>query len=159
LLAVLLLAGAVGVLALALRDDPAEGGGDTTTTEQEATPTTPAGVDVVAGDLVGRPVQEVEDELVGRGLRVELVAVETGEVAAGLVTAVDPTGTLAPDTAVRLSYATAPPPPPAPAPEPAPAPAPTGEDEADDDEEGAGRGDGDREERGNGRGRGRGGDD
>ena len=63
------------------------------------------GVDVVAADLVGRPVQEVEDELVGRGLRVELVAVETGEVAAGLVTAVAPTGTLAPDALVRLSYA------------------------------------------------------
>ena len=155
LLAVLLLAGA-GALALALRDEPTQGGGDTTT-RQEAT--TPAGVEVVAADLVGRPVQEVEDELVGRGLRVELIAVETGEVAAGLVTAVDPTGTLAPDTAVRLRYATAPPPAPAPAPEPTPADEDDG-DQADDDGEDKGRGNGDREEdRGNGRGRGRGGDD
>jgi serine/threonine-protein kinase len=152
LLAVLLLAGA-GALALGLRDDPTTGGGDTTT-QQEAAPTPPAGVDVVAADLVGRPVQEVEDELVGRGLRVEPVAVETGEVAAGLVTAVDPSGTLAPDTLVRLSYATAP----APAPEPAPAPAPADEDEADDvDDDGKGKDD--REERRRGQGRGRGGDD
>jgi serine/threonine-protein kinase len=163
LLAVLLLAGVGGALALALRDDTTPGGGGTTTQEETA-PTTPAGVDVVPGDLVGRPVQEVEGELLDRGLRVELVAVETGEVAAGLVTAVDPAGTLARDATVRLSYATAPPPPPAPAPEPAPAPDPADEDEADEDEadedeRGNGRGNTDREERGNGQGRGRGGDD
>ena len=164
LLTVLLLAAGAGVAALVLGDDPPLA--TDRTTEQQAAPSTPAGVDVVAGDLVGRPVQEVEDELVGRGLRVELVAVETGEVAAGLVTGVDPTGTLAPGTPVRLSYATAPPPPPAPAPAPRPVPAPvdeSDEDEADEDEDGGGgngRGNADREDgRGNGQGRGRGGDD
>ena len=162
LLAVLLLAGA-GALALALRDEPTRGGGDTTT-KQEAAPTTPAGVDVVAADLVGRPVQEVEDELVGRGLRVERIAVETGEVAAGLVTAVDPTGTLAPGTAVRLSYAV-------PVPEPAPAPAPVDDGGGNGDEgngngnrgggngnEGGGNGNEGNQGNGNGNG-GRGGDE
>ncbi|RZU32869.1 protein kinase domain-containing protein [Blastococcus saxobsidens] len=76
--------------------------------------TGPAGIEVVAADLVGRPVQEVQAELVGRGLRVELVALELGDVPAGQVTAVDPVGTLAPGDVVRLTYAVPPVPVPAP---------------------------------------------
>ena len=43
-----------------------------------------------------------------RGLLVQLVPVETADVAAGLVTAVGPEGELAPGTAVTVSYAVAP---------------------------------------------------
>ena len=106
----------------------------------------------------------MQAELVGRGLRVELAAVETGEVAEGLVTAVEPAGTLPPDALVRLSYAVppapVPTPTPTPTPAPAPAPAPLDEEEADEDE-GGGNGNGNGKGNGNGEGRGRdrGGDD
>ena len=62
------------------------------------------GVDVVAADLLGRPVGEVQAELESRGLRVELAGVETAEAGAGLVTAVDPAGLLPPDALVRVAY-------------------------------------------------------
>jgi serine/threonine-protein kinase len=101
--------------------DPASGG-VTGPTTAPATPARPSTVDVVAGDLVGRPLDEVRAELVGRGLQVQASPVETGEVAAGLVTAVAPEGGLEPGTAVTLSYAVAP----VVAPAPAPAPAGTG---------------------------------
>jgi serine/threonine-protein kinase len=70
----------------------------------------------VAADLVGRPLAEVQTELAGRGLKVQTTPVQTGAVAAGLVTAVTPEGKLAPGTAVTLSYAVAPAQAPAPAP-------------------------------------------
>ncbi|MCA0146396.1 protein kinase [Blastococcus sp. LR1] len=103
---VLLILGAV--LATVLPDrpsSPASGGTPTATTPSA---TTPAGIDVAAAGLVGRPVQEVQAELIGRGLRVEVVPVETADVPAGQVTAVDPEGTLAPADLVRLSYAVPP---------------------------------------------------
>jgi serine/threonine-protein kinase len=57
---------------------------------------------------MGRPVAEVQAELVGRGLQVQLTPVETGDVAAGQVTAVGPEGALAPGTVVTVSYAVPP---------------------------------------------------
>lgn len=150
LLAVLLLAAGAGVLALVDRDDTAPA--TDRTTEQEAGPTTPAGVDVVAEQLLGRPVREVQAELIGRGLRVELVAVETVDVAAGLVTAADPTGTLVPDALVRLSYAV--PPVPEPTPPPAPAPVEGGGGNQGGGNGNAGGGNGNQGNQGNGNGNG-----
>ncbi|RZU33865.1 protein kinase domain-containing protein [Blastococcus saxobsidens] len=89
----------------------------------------PEPVVVRAEDAVGRPVDEVEDELTGRGLGVARTAQETAEVPAGQVVAVSPVGALPPGTVVTLAYAVAPPPTTtpttAPAPEPVPAPVPT----------------------------------
>ncbi|WP_245159069.1 PASTA domain-containing protein, partial [Blastococcus sp. TF02A-35] len=70
--------------------------------------TTPAGIEVVAADHVGRPVRDVQADLIGLGLRVEPVPVEAADVAAGQVTAVEPSGTLAPGDLVRLTYAVPP---------------------------------------------------
>ena len=135
LLTLLLLAGGAGILAAALGDGaaPADRGAAPTagtTAPTTTAPSTPAGIEVVAADLVGRPVREVQAELVGRGLAVELLPTETGEVPAGRVTAVDPAGLLPPDAVVRLTYAV----PPVPAPAPPPAPV---------DERGTGNGTGD----------------
>ncbi len=77
-------------------------------TQSQASETTPPAVSVVAEELVGRPVQDVQAELVSRGLRVTLVPVESGDVAAGQVTAVEPAGSLPPGGAVTVSYAVAP---------------------------------------------------
>jgi len=71
-------------------------------------PQTSPSISLAAEDLVGRPVDEVEAQLVGQGLRVELAPVETDEVAAGLVTAATVRGELAPDSLVTLFYAVEP---------------------------------------------------
>jgi hypothetical protein len=104
----------VGALAGAGGADPASGGatGSATASSTSAPPSTVA---VVAVDLVGRPVAEVQAELVAKGLQVQLVPAETSQVAPGLVTAVGPEGQLAPTTAVSVTYAVAPAPAPAPA--------------------------------------------
>jgi hypothetical protein len=84
---------------------------DSPASEQETTVTTPAPpstVGVVAADLLGRPVNEVQAELVGRGLQVQLVPVEIADVPAGQVTAATPEGELQPATLVAVSYAVAP---------------------------------------------------
>jgi serine/threonine-protein kinase len=65
-------------------------------------------VTVAAAGLVGRPVAEVQAELVAQGLSVALTAVETADVAAGTVTAVGPEGELPPGTTVTVSYAVPP---------------------------------------------------
>jgi eukaryotic-like serine/threonine-protein kinase len=85
-------------------------------------PSPPPTVAVAAAGLTSRPVAEVQAELLGRGLQVQLAAVETADVGAGQVTAVSPEGELAPGTVVTLSYAV----PPVAVPAPAPAPAPAG---------------------------------
>ncbi|MDK3258376.1 protein kinase domain-containing protein [Blastococcus capsensis] len=124
-LAAILLAVAVAVAVLAVvltgRSDPVPPG-------DAPVATTPAGIEVAAEDHLGRPVQEVQAELVGRGLRVELAAVETADVPAGQVTALDPVGTLAPGDLVLLSYAV----PPVPVPAPVPPPADSRDDERED---------------------------
>lgn len=135
LLAVLFVAAAVALIAAVLPAGSSEAA-------REPVPTTaPAGIEVPAEAVLGRPVDEVQAELIARGLQVELLPVETGEVPAGQVTAAHPVGVLAPGDLVRLSYAV----PPVPAPVPAPAPAPVdtgngggGRDDGGDGEEGGG---------------------
>lgn len=78
-------------------------------------PTRAPDVEVHAADLVGRPADEVEAELVALGLGVARVEQETAATTPGLVTAVTPAGRLAVGTLVTLTVATAP---------PAPVPAP-----------------------------------
>ena len=78
------------------------------TSAATTTPSAPPTVDVAAAGLVGRPVAEVQADLIGRGLQVQLAAVETADVVAGQVTAVSPEGALAPGTVVTVSYAVPP---------------------------------------------------
>jgi hypothetical protein len=109
-------------------------------------------VDLATSDYVGRPVTDVQAELTARGLIVTLSPVQTSDVAAGLVTAVDPSGALTPNSPVTVTYAVAPPPPPAPT---AVADTPTAgpaQDEDDADEEDTWPGDGNENGRGNGNG-------
>jgi len=69
---------------------------------------TSATVRVLAADYVGRPFREVEADLVGLGLRVKLAPTETADASPGLVTAVDPVGTLHLGDSVTVTYAVAP---------------------------------------------------
>jgi hypothetical protein len=117
-----MLIGALVVLALltvvvlvvrASGESPADAGGTT----QEPTPTTPAAVELTAEEFVGRPVRDVQADLVARGLQVSTAAVETADVPAGQVTAVDPVGSVAPGTVVTVSFAVPPVVVPAPPPE------------------------------------------
>ena len=110
--------GAVAVLVVLLvvgllvgTGSPGESASEEDTTQSAPAP--PPTVDVVAADLLGRQVDEVQAELVGRGLQVQLVPVEAAGVPAGQVTAVEPEGALAPDTMVTISYAVPPVPVPA----------------------------------------------
>jgi len=83
-----------------------------------AATTSPAAVPVVAADLVGKKATDVQTLLKGLGLTVTMKPVTTSATAAGLVTAVTPTGNLPPGSAVTVSYAVAP----TAAPKPSPAP-------------------------------------
>jgi eukaryotic-like serine/threonine-protein kinase len=94
-----------------------------TTTSAAAPPSTVA---VAAAGLTGRPVAEVQAELLGRGLQVQLAPIETADVGAGQVTAVGPEGELAPGAVITVTYAVPPVVVPAPAPAPVPAPAGNG---------------------------------
>ena len=91
-----------------------------TTAQTTTAPATPSTVGLVAAGLLGRPVAEVQAELVGRGFQVQLAPVENADVVAGQVTAVGPEGELAPGSAVTVTYAV----PPVVLPAPAPAPPP-----------------------------------
>jgi serine/threonine-protein kinase len=126
---------------------PAEGATAEETTEQPAAETTPPPIAVAAEDYLTRPVAAVQAALIGQGLQVTLVPVETADVPAGQVTAIDPVGDLPPGSTVTVSYAV----PPVVVPTPAPAPAPPAQDAGED--EGEERWDGNN---GNGRGNGRG---
>ena len=143
---------------------PASAGATAPSTTASA-PAAPSTVPVVAADLVGRSASEVQAELVARGLQVQLVPVDTTDVAVGLVTAVSPEGELAPGSAVTLTVAVAPVPAappaaavpasavadPAPQPKPRPAPRPAPEDNGNGHGHGHGHGNS-----GNGRGNGKG---
>ncbi|RBY87229.1 serine/threonine protein kinase [Blastococcus sp. TBT05-19] len=131
-----LVAAAVALIAVAVLVTVLPTGSGTPSSGTTPTSATPEGIEVVAADLVGRPVREVQADLVGRGLRVELVPVEAGDVPAGDVTAVEPEGTLAPDDLVRLSYAVPPVPVPAPVEQPG-GNGERGEDESKKQEEAA----------------------
>ncbi|MCU1620770.1 MAG: hypothetical protein JWR41_2776 [Modestobacter sp.] len=104
-------------------------------TSAESTPTTaPTAPPVVvlvslsSADYVGRPVAEVQAELIERGLQVTLKPLQTGDVPDGQVIDLDPVGQLLPGAAVTVTYAVAPPPPtptPTPTPEATPEATPT----------------------------------
>ncbi|KQS58259.1 hypothetical protein ASG36_09100 [Geodermatophilus sp. Leaf369] len=86
---------------------PAPSAASTTTA---AAPTTAADVVLTAGDLLGRPADEVVAELTALGLAVTRAETASAQQAAGTVLAVDPTGTpLAPGSAVTVTAAVAPP--------------------------------------------------
>ncbi len=70
-------------------------------TESSTGPTAATEVDVAARDYLGRPADEVREELVGLGLRVT-VAPSAGGGVVGTVKDVTPTGTLKEGTAVTL---------------------------------------------------------
>ncbi|SDD38669.1 serine/threonine protein kinase [Geodermatophilus telluris] len=68
------------------------------------------GLVLVAGDYVGRPVDDVATQLSALGLGVERHQQVTGSAVPGLVVALSPTGvTLEPDDDVVVTYAVAPP--------------------------------------------------
>ena len=108
----LVLAGVVGALLLIDRggtgSPPSSGSAGSSSQPSTSAAETPSPISLTAADLVGRPVDEVEAELVGQALRVELAPVETTDVAAGLVTAATVRGELAPDSLVTLFYAVEP---------------------------------------------------
>jgi serine/threonine protein kinase len=107
-----------------------------------STPAPPSTVTVSADEFVGRPVADVQADLVALGLQVDLVPTTTADVPAGQVTGVEPTGEVPLDGTVTVAYAVAP----VPAPE-----QPEEEDEAEEQEdEGGGNGN-----RGNGKGNGK----
>ncbi|GAB3310138.1 hypothetical protein GCM10027451_20370 [Geodermatophilus aquaeductus] len=164
LLALLALAVVGGVLALTAGDPEDTAASPTTTssspvpssaatpppTSSAPTPTGPVPVDVVAADLVGRPLPDVQAALTALGLVVQPQPVPTGEVPDGQVTAVAPEGPVLPGQTVTVTYAVAPP------------PAPPAEDDDGGNDDGGGNGNGNGNGgngNGNGRGNGRGGDD
>ena len=97
----------VGVVLGLLRNGSGTPAGESPATST-ATSTPAPTVDVVAADLLGRPVEQVQAELLGRGLQVQLAPETTADTPAGQVIAVSPEGALAPGTVVTLSYAAAP---------------------------------------------------
>ncbi|WP_369256118.1 serine/threonine protein kinase [Geodermatophilus amargosae] len=118
------------------------------------TPTGPGPVDVVAADLVGRPLADVRAALTALGLSVQPQPVVTGEVPADQVTAVAPEGPVLPGQTVTVTYAVAPP----------ADDDPGGDDGDGEGDQGNGNGNGNGNgggngNRGNGNGNGRGGDD
>ncbi|RBY93699.1 serine/threonine protein kinase [Blastococcus sp. TF02-8] len=131
--AALLVGAALGVAVLRTQSDPPLA----PTTAAEA----PEPVVVRAEDVVGRPVDVVEAELVDRGMGVRREARESVDAVPGSVLAASPIGSLPPGTVVTLTYAVAGPAPapaptlppvtevavPAPVPAPAPAPATAGD--------------------------------
>ncbi|RFU21107.1 serine/threonine protein kinase [Geodermatophilus marinus] len=161
----------VAALAVALVLGLGEGGAPASepapSSPTTSAPAPPETVTVPGAALVGRPVDQVEAELAALSLVVQRRPLQTADVPAGQVIAVDPTGELPPGSTVTVTHATSPPPPApapttAPAPAPAPAPQPSGDEGSADggEEESSGEEDEDDEEAdrgtGNGRGNGRG---
>ncbi len=72
------------------------------------TPSTAPTIHVTAGDYVGRPVGDVEAELIGLGLQVELRPLQTADVPAGEVIALDPVGDLVAGQPITVTHAVAP---------------------------------------------------
>ncbi|MGY1639249.1 serine/threonine protein kinase [Geodermatophilus sp. SYSU D00742] len=172
LLAGLLVVAAVvaGALVLGLRGaDPAPAGAPTPapSSATSATPTTPPPPRVVqvrlaAEEYVGRPVGQVQAELTGLDLLVQLRPVQTADVPAGQVMEVAPVGEVPVGTTITVTHAVAPPPPPTTPPPPVEGPD-TDEGDRGGDGNGNGNGNGDDEEdedgdggrgRGNGNGNG-----
>ncbi|HEX2074773.1 MAG TPA: serine/threonine-protein kinase [Geodermatophilus sp.] len=103
LLALLAVVGLVAVVVGLLQGvgGPAEG------TPEGTTP--PPAVQVIADDHVGRRVADVEADLTGLGLQVQLRPIATADVPDGEVLAVEPTGDLQPGQVVTVTHAVAPP--------------------------------------------------
>jgi serine/threonine-protein kinase len=81
----------------------------------------PPAIHLAATQVTGRPLDVVQAQLKGMGLRVRPVPVTTASAPAGQVVAVDPVGELSPGETVTVSYAVAPP---APSPTAKPTPKP-----------------------------------
>jgi eukaryotic-like serine/threonine-protein kinase len=79
-----------------------------TTAPSTSAPAQPETVTVVAGDYVGRPVDEVQADLAGLGLHVQPKSVVTADGDEGTVVAVDPAGQVPIGEVVTVSYAVAP---------------------------------------------------
>ncbi len=138
----------------------ATGAAPTSAPATTSAPPAPATVRLDPAALVGRPVAEVEAELVALGLQVQRRPLTTGDVADGQVITVDPAGELLPGQVVAVTHAVAP----APAPAPAPVPVPeddgggNGDEGGGNGDEGGGNGDEGDPGNGNGNGNGRGND-
>ncbi len=145
--AALVVAGVSAALGGEAPTAPADATGTPTATATTTAPAPPATVRLDSAALVGRPVADVEAELVALGLQVQRRPLTTGDVADGQVIAVDPAGELVPGSVVALTHAVAPAPPPAPAPAPAPAPDPEEQEDGGGGEDDPGNGNGN----GNGR--------
>ncbi|MGY1662268.1 protein kinase [Geodermatophilus sp. SYSU D00705] len=136
LVALVVVAAVAGAVFLAARSgDPAPA---SATTPPLAAPTTSAPpttapaprvvqVRLTAEEYVGRPVAQVQAELTGLDLVVQLRPVQTADVPAGQVMALDPVGEVPVGTTIAVTHAVAPPPPPTTA-APTTEPQPTDED-------------------------------
>jgi hypothetical protein len=118
LLGALAVLAVLGVAVVALEESGAESPAQGTTAEETTEEQAPPVVPVTAEDYLNRPIGDVQAELIGEGLQVTVVPIETADVPAGQVTAVDPVGDLAPGQTVTVSYAV----PPVVVPTPVPAP-------------------------------------
>ncbi|RBY78991.1 serine/threonine protein kinase [Geodermatophilus sp. TF02-6] len=130
----LVVAVAGGLLLLGTRGAPAPAASPSaaspTPTSPAPSPTPPPSppvlrVRLAAADYVGRPVAEVQARLVGLDLLVTLRGVETSDVPAGQVLALDTVGEVPVGTTVTVTHAVAPPPPPTTPPAPSPTATPT----------------------------------
>jgi serine/threonine-protein kinase len=128
-LAVVVVGVAVLVAALAGGSTPPAGGDPA-----RPTSTSPTGIEVAADEYVGRPVADVQAALIGTGLQVRLVPVQSADVPAGQVTAVAPVGDIDPGATVQVSYAVPP--------VVVPTPAPTGNGNGNGNANGNGKGKG-----------------
>jgi serine/threonine-protein kinase len=110
--AALLAGAAIGVGVLQLLGDDAHGALVASGAAQLPAPATsgpaPRTVLVDPAGYLGRPVPDVEAELTGLGLRVRTAPQGTAAAAAGVVTSLDPSGTLTVGDEVVVSYAVAP---------------------------------------------------
>ena len=74
-----------------------------------ATPTesTPAAVNLIPDAYLGRPYNDVRNELIGKGLQVTGVEV-VNDATPGTVTNIDPSGAVQPGTTITVSYSKGP---------------------------------------------------
>jgi len=80
-----------------------------TPTPSSATPTesTPAAVNLIPDAYLGRPYNDVRNELIGKGLQVTGVEV-VNDATPGTVTNIDPSGAVQPGTTITVSYSKGP---------------------------------------------------
>ncbi len=78
-----------------------------TPTSATPTETTPAAVNLIPDAYLGRPFNEVRNELIGKGLQVTGVEV-ANDATPGTVTNIDPSGPVQPGTTITVSYSKGP---------------------------------------------------